>query len=210
MSGIIIVGIGGTGSRVSLLQCLRRAMERRTRTTRILVIRPQRRIRLDGIFMDELAHLEALDIVCTRLTLVDQTQKNLFDFMKRRCFSRMFLADRAEMGKVALPQLSAGKTASSYHLTGIRAFEKPEISTGEVCHKKEDSVPYGRDTAKNPGNELSKLSLFLAVVLWRDRRHRRRCRPVSRVYLENRIALRGYLRTLRLRCYHMRRGCMMG
>lgn len=210
MSGTIIMGIGGTGSRVSLLQCFRRAMERRTRTTRILVTRPQRRIGRNDIFMDERAHLEALDIVRTRLTLVDQTQKNLFDFMKRSWFSRMLLADRAEMGKVTLPQFSVNKAASSYQLTGTRAFEKLEIFTREVCHKKEDSVPYGRDTAKNPGNELSKLSLFLAVVLWRDRRHRRRCRPVSGVYLENRIALRDYLRTLRLRCYHMRRSACLG
>ena len=122
--------------------------------------------------------------------------------MKRRWFSRMYLADHAEMEKVTLPHFSADKAVSSYQLTGARTFKKPEIPRGEVCHKKEDGVPFGRDTAKNPGNELSKLSLFLAVGLWRDRRHRRRWVPVSGVYLENGIALKDYLRTLGLGCCH--------
>lgn len=176
MSGTIVMCVGGTGSGSSLLEFLRRSMERRVKTTTFLVIKLRRRIRLDDTFMDEHVHLGALDIVRTReLTFIEQIRKNLSYFMKRRWFSRTFLADRTVMEKVILPCFLADKAASSYHLTGARTFEKAEISTGEVCHKKEDSVPFGRDTAKNPGNELSKLFLFLAVGLWRDRRHRRRC-----------------------------------
>ena len=204
MSGIILMGIGGTGSRVSLLQYMRRAMERGTRTMTFLVTKPWSQIRRNDIFMDECVHLGALDIVRTRLTFIEQTQKDISYFMKRRWFSRMYLADHAEMEKVTLAHFSADKAASSYQLTGARAFVKPEIFRGEVCHKKEDSAPFGKDTAKNPDNELSKRSLFLAVVLWRDRRHRRRWVHVSGVYLENRIALKDYLRMPGLECCHMR------
>lgn len=173
MSITIITCIGGTCSG-RMLAVFRRLIE-----VRSLAIKPCWLTILNDTSMSEPVHLRVLDIVRKReLSSIGQIRKNISEAMKRERFLRRFLLGHAKMDKMTLPHLSADKVALPYFSTDAHAFRgvvKPEISVEAVCHKKEDSVPFWKDTAENPNSELSKPSLFLAVDLWRGKRHRRRC-----------------------------------
>lgn len=108
--------------------------------------------------------------VSSEFPSIQQIYNKIFDSMKRERFAKRFIPDHTEMGRVTLPRLAADICAFSGSV-------KPEISKGSMRHKTADSATFGKVMAENPSNskELSKLSLFLALDLWRDKRHRRRC-----------------------------------